>query len=36
MDGHPAAELAMRMVPDYGTDFPAGLLPEELLAPLRE
>jgi glutathione S-transferase len=36
MEGRPAAELALRMVPEYGTDFPAGLLPEQWLAPLRE
>jgi glutathione S-transferase len=28
----PAAELAMRWVPEFGNDFPAGLLPPELLA----
>jgi len=33
---HPAAELAMRMVPEYGSDFPAGLLPAERLATLTE
>jgi glutathione S-transferase len=27
----PAAELAMRLVPEFGNDFPAGLLPEEML-----
>lgn len=34
-EGRPAAELAMRYVPDFGTDFPSGLLPAEWLAPLR-
>jgi glutathione S-transferase len=28
--GRPAAELAMRLVPEFGNDFPAGLLPAEL------
>jgi glutathione S-transferase len=31
----PAADLAMRYLPDFGTDFPAGLLPAEYLAPLK-
>jgi glutathione S-transferase len=31
----PAADLAMRYLPEFGTDFPAGLLPTEWLAPLR-
>ena len=26
------ADLAMRYVPEFGTDFPAGLLPAEWLA----
>jgi glutathione S-transferase len=30
-NGRPAAELAMRYVPEFGTDFPAGLLPPEWL-----
>jgi glutathione S-transferase len=34
-EGHPAAELAMRLVPEFGNDFPAGLLPPEYLEPLR-
>ena len=34
-EGRPATEFAMRLVPDFGNDFPAGLLPAELLAPLR-
>jgi|SRR5262245_21191840 len=34
--GRPAADLAMRYVPEFGTDFPPGLLPAEMLAPLRE
>ena len=29
--GRPAAELAMRLVPEFGNDFPAGLLPAEVL-----
>jgi glutathione S-transferase len=33
--GRPAADLAMRLVPEFGNDFPAGLLPVEMLAPLR-
>jgi glutathione S-transferase len=32
--GRPAADLAMRYVPEFGTDFPAGLLPADWLAPL--
>jgi glutathione S-transferase len=35
IEGRPAADLAMRYFPDFGTDFPQGLLPAELLAPLR-
>ena len=27
--GHPASELAMRLLPEFGTDFPPGLLPPE-------
>jgi glutathione S-transferase len=27
----PAADLAMRLIPEFGTDFPAGLLPPEWL-----
>jgi glutathione S-transferase len=34
-NGHPASDLAMRLVPEYGSDFPAGLLPEEMLGPIR-
>jgi glutathione S-transferase len=34
-EGRPAAELAMRLLPDLGNDFPAGMLPPELLGPLR-
>jgi glutathione S-transferase len=34
-EGRPAAELAMRFLPEFGNDFPAGLLPIEWLAPLR-
>jgi glutathione S-transferase len=29
--GRPAAELALRLLPEFGTDFPAGLLPAEWL-----
>lgn len=35
--GRPAAELAMRLIPSFGNDFPAGLLPEGWLqATVRE
>jgi glutathione S-transferase len=30
-EGRPAAELAMRLVPEFGNDFPSGLLPSEFL-----
>jgi glutathione S-transferase len=30
-EGRPAADLAMRLVPEFGNDFPAGLLPPEML-----
>ena len=30
--GRPAADLAMRIIPSFGNDFPAGMLPEEWLA----
>jgi glutathione S-transferase len=33
--GHPSAELAMRLLPEFGNDFPAGMLPAEWLAPIR-
>jgi glutathione S-transferase len=34
--GRPAAEHAMRLVPEFGNDFPAGLLPAEVFrAPAR-
>ncbi len=33
--GRPASELAMRLLPEFGTDFPPGLLPEEWLSQLR-
>jgi glutathione S-transferase len=34
--GRPAADLAMRLVPEFGNDFPAGLLPAEVFrAPER-
>ena len=32
--GRPAGDLAMRLVPEFGNDFPAGLLPGDYLAPL--
>jgi glutathione S-transferase len=31
----PAADLAMGLIPEFGNDFPAGLLPEEMLEPVR-
>ncbi len=34
--GRPAADLAIRYVPDFGTDLPAGLLPAEWLPAARE
>jgi glutathione S-transferase len=34
-EGRPAAQWAMRLVPDFGNDFPEGLLPAELLSALR-
>ena len=34
-DGRPAAELAMRHLPDFPPDFPAGLLPPDWLPPAR-
>jgi glutathione S-transferase len=34
-DGRPAADLAMRLIPEFGNDFPAELLPAEWLEPLR-
>jgi glutathione S-transferase len=30
-EGRPAADLALRLVPEFGNDFPAGLLPPEML-----
>jgi glutathione S-transferase len=30
-EGRPSADLAMRLVPEFGNDFPAGLLPAEFL-----
>jgi glutathione S-transferase len=33
-EGRPAADLAMRLIPDFGNDFPAGLLPAEYLSAL--
>jgi glutathione S-transferase len=34
-EGRPASQLALRVIPEFGTDFPQGLLPAEWLAPLR-
>jgi glutathione S-transferase len=34
-EGRPAADLAMRLIPEFGNDFPAGLLPAEMLDALR-
>jgi glutathione S-transferase len=34
-NGRPASELALRYFPEFGTDFPPGLLPAEWLEPLR-
>jgi glutathione S-transferase len=34
-EGRPAADFAMRFLPEFGNDFPAGLLPAEWLAPVR-
>ena len=33
-EGHPAADLAVRILPELGSDFPAGMLPGQWLAPL--
>jgi glutathione S-transferase len=35
IQGRPAAELAMRLIPEFGTDLPAGMLPADWLAPVR-
>jgi glutathione S-transferase len=34
-NGRPASDLALRHLPEFGTDFPPGLLPAEWLEPLR-
>jgi glutathione S-transferase len=34
LEGRPAADLAMRILPELGSDFPAGMLPGWWLAPL--
>ena len=34
-EGRPAAELAVRHVPELGSDFPAGMYPAEWLEPIR-
>jgi glutathione S-transferase len=33
--GRPVSQLAVRLLPEFGTDFPPGLLPADWLAPLR-
>jgi glutathione S-transferase len=33
-EGRPAADLAMRYLPELGNDFPAGMYPAELIEPL--
>jgi glutathione S-transferase len=33
-EGRPAAEHAMRFLPELGNDFPAGMYPAELLEPV--
>jgi glutathione S-transferase len=33
-NGRPAADLAMRFLPEFGNDFPAGMLPAEWLRPV--
>jgi glutathione S-transferase len=35
-EGRPATDLAMRYMPEFGSDFPPGLLSEEWLATIRE
>lgn len=35
-EGRPATELAVKLLPELGNDFPAGLLPEEWLSVLTE
>jgi glutathione S-transferase len=35
IEGRPAGEFAMRLLPEWPTSIPAGMLPEEWLAPLR-
>ena len=34
-EGRPAAELAVKLLPQFGNDFPAGLLPQDWLAGLK-
>jgi glutathione S-transferase len=34
-EGRPAGDLAMRFLPEFGNDFPAGMLPAEWLEALR-
>jgi glutathione S-transferase len=34
-EGRPAAGLALKLLPEFGNDFPAGLLPQEWLAALQ-
>jgi glutathione S-transferase len=33
-EGRPATDWALRLIPEFGADFPAGLLPADYLAPL--
>jgi glutathione S-transferase len=35
-EGRPAVDFAMRFMPGFGNDFPAGMLPAGWLAPLRK
>jgi glutathione S-transferase len=35
-EGRPAADLAMRYLPEFGNSFPRGLLPKEWLGPIRD
>jgi glutathione S-transferase len=34
-EGRPASELALALIPEFGPDLPAGLLPAEWLEPIR-
>jgi glutathione S-transferase len=33
--GRPASQLALKLIPEFGTDLPPGLLPADWLAPIR-